>query len=121
MALSILGLKITANGIEDDNFDGVTIGSVVKSKPIMLMNKTNHAILQERYTFTVNRIEPVEKSLIDLNNLRNATFEMDFGGGKKHIYMGVYTSETGEGSLDQETEWTHPVSCSAENMVPEGF
>ena len=119
MALSIVKCTVEANGVQDDNFDNVSFGSVTKAIPVPLMNKTNHGLVTERYTFTINRVEPVLESAVDLENLLDAVVVFEFDNGKRWSFGGVYTTETGEGTLDQSSAFAHPISCSAESKTVE--
>jgi hypothetical protein len=119
MALYINKVTVEVNGVVDEEFDNVSIGSVVKHKVVTLMNKTGHAKMQPRYTLTLSRKEPVIKSPIDLESVAGGTITLDLDGEQRITYTGVYTLETGEGSIDGETEYTHPISFSAEGRVKE--
>lgn len=118
MAEYINKVSVEVDGVVDEDFDNVSIGSVVKYKVVNLMNKTGHAKMQPRYTLTINRIEPVIESPIDLGNVANGQVTLDMGTYRK-TYTGVYALEDGEGTIDGETEYSHPISFSAEKMTKE--
>lgn len=119
MALSIVKCTVEANGVQDDNFDNVSFGSVTKSIAVPLMNKTNHGFVTPRYTFTISRVESILESAVDLENVADGTVTFEFDGGKRRTYGGVYTLETGEGTLDQSSAFAHPISFSAESKIDE--
>lgn len=119
MLLIINKIILEADGKIDDYFDNISISSITKHKVVNLMNKTSHAEMTPRYQFTINRIEPVGGSPVDLENIANGSVTLQFVGGKRRTYTGVYTLETGDGTIDGETEYSHPISFSAEGMTEE--
>ena len=107
------------NGLVFEDFESFTDNSVTKAKQVNLMNKTGHALITPRYGFSVNVKKPFQSSPIDLDNVVNGTCTVEFENGSRRTYQGVYTLETGDGTVDGETEVTETKVFGAENRIDE--
>lgn len=112
-------VSLEVNGIVFEDFESFTENSVTKAKQVNLMNKTGHADMTPRYGFTVNVKKPFVKSPIDLENVKNGTCTVEFPNGERRTFTGVRTLETGDGTVDGETEMTQTVPFGAENRIVE--
>lgn len=105
---------LEVNGVSFSDFESITINSVTKFKAVNLMNKTGFAGMTERYTLSVNVKENFIKSPIDLTAVKGGTITIEKENGERETYGGVYTLETGDGTIDGETELTKTVTFGAE-------
>lgn len=108
---------LEVNGVLFEDFEAVTINSVTKSKQVNLMNKTGFADMTPRYGFTVNVKKNYIKAPIDLENVKSSTATIEYENGARETFTGVHTIETGDGTIDGETELTKTVTFGAENMT----
>lgn len=119
MGLYVNRISLEVNGSTFEDFESFTDNSVTKAKQVNLMNKTGHALMQPRYGFTVNVKIPHTDPAVDLFNVRAGTCTVEYENGKRTTYGGVYTLETGDGTVDGDTEVTHTVTFGAETKVEE--
>lgn len=119
MSLYVNRVTIEVDGQSFSDFDQYTDGNVIKAKQVNLMNKTGHALMTPRYTFTLQTKTPIPDSPIDLDNVKGGTVTVEDDGGNRITYGGVYTLETGDGTSDGETEITRTKSFGAETKVKE--
>lgn len=106
---------LEVNGVSFTDFESVTINSVTKYKAVNLMNKTGFAGMTERYTLSVNVKENFVKAPIDLELVKGGTITIEYENGDRDTFAGVYTLETGDGTIDGETELTKTVTFGAES------
>lgn len=119
MGLYVNRITLEVNGVSFSDFESFTDNSVTIAKQVNLMNKTGHALMKERYGFTVNvKVANIDPA-VDLFKVRAGTCTVEYEGGKRTTYGGVYTLETGDGTIDGETELTHTVIFGAESKVEE--
>ncbi len=119
MSLFVNRVTLEFNGASFTDFESFTDTSVVKAKQVNLMNKTGHALMQPRYGFSVSTKVPVTGWPVDLDNIQGGTCTVEYEGGKRNTYSGVYTLETGDAATDGETELTRTVTFGAENRTEE--
>ena len=119
MSLYINRVRLEFNGQSFEDFDNFTDNSVVRAKQVPLMNKTGHALMQPRYGFTVSYKIPIVPLPFDITAVEGGTMTVEFEGGGRTTYSQVYTLESGDASIDGETEMTRTVSFSAEDRVEE--
>ena len=119
MGLYVNRIQLEMNGVSFSDFESFTDNSVTVAKAVNLMNSTGHALMKERFGFTVNvKVANVSPS-VDLFNIRNGVCTVEYENGARTTYGGVYTLETGDGTIDGETELTHTIVFGAETKVKE--
>ncbi|HUU89241.1 MAG TPA: hypothetical protein VMX17_16015 [Candidatus Glassbacteria bacterium] len=106
------------NGVSFSDFSSFTDNSVIKAKAVNMMHKTGHAKMTPRYGFTIEIKKPYLGS-IDLDEVEEGTLTVEYDSGERILYRGVYTLETGDSSMDGETELTITKSFSASEKKKE--
>lgn len=117
MGLYVNRVTLEFNGVSFSDFDSFTDTSVTPAKQVTLMNKTGHALMQKRYGFSVSVKVPIEGWPIDLDNIQGGTCTVEWEGGTRTTYKGVYTLETGDATTDGETELTRTIVFGAEDRT----
>lgn len=110
--------NLEVNGIVFEDFESFTENSVTVAKQVNLMNKTGSADMTPRYGFSVNVKKPYTGE-IDLDNVKGGTLTVEYKNGDRTTYGGVRTLETGDGTVDGETELTMTKAFGAETRVKE--
>lgn len=105
---------LEVNGVSFEDFESITVNSVTKHKAVNLMNKTGFAAMTERHTLSVNVKKNFVKSPIDLDNVKGGTITIEYENGDRDTFAGVYSMETGDGTIDGETELTTTKTFGAE-------
>lgn len=119
MAQYVNRVSLEVNGSLFEDFESFTDNSVTKNKQVNLMNKTGHAAMTPRYGFSVNVKKAFVKAPVDLENVHGGTCTVEYENGERSTYGGVYTLETGDGTVDGETELTKTITFGAETKVDE--
>lgn len=106
------------NGQTLDDFESFTEGSVTVAKQVNLMNKTGHALMTPRYNFSINWKEPIGGFPFNPYTVRNATVTVEYNNGSRVDFGGVYSLDTGDATIDGETEKTNTATYGAESRNP---
>ncbi|MCK5450257.1 MAG: hypothetical protein KAI70_00675 [Candidatus Omnitrophica bacterium] len=119
MPLYVNTVELEFNGAKFTDFESFTDTSVTKFKQVNLMGKTGHAKMTPRYSFTCNVKSAYVKPPVDLSSVEGGTCTVIDDAKNRTSYYGVYTLETGDGTIDGETELTKTVTFGAENKIEE--
>jgi hypothetical protein len=111
--------ELEVNGLSFTDFESFTDGAVTYHKPVNMMNKTGFAKMTPRHGFSAVVKVSVAKSVIDLDNVSGGTFTVEYEGGRRDTYGGVYTLDRSEGSINGETELTYTYNYGSETKVKE--
>jgi len=119
MGLYVNRCILEVNGVFFSRFESFTDNSVTKAVQVNLMNETGHALMTPRYGFTVNvKVANVDPE-VDLFNIVNGMCTVEYENETRITYGGVYTLETGDGTIDGETPLMHTITFGAETKTKE--
>lgn len=107
------------NGHSYSDFDSFTKSSVTKAKQVNLMNKTGTSRMTPRYGFSLNHKRSFVGLPFDIDDVWGGTLTVEYPDGRRETYGGVATAETGDGTIDGETEATETKVFIAETFVSE--
>jgi len=119
MAEYVTRCSLEMNGVVFEDFTSFKENSVSLSKQVPLMNNTGTAKLKPRYGFTVDaRIASVPSGINPLA-IYGGTFTVQMDNGDRISFGGVAINDTGDTSIDGETEAGQTISYSAESRTPD--
>jgi len=109
---------VEINGAVLDDLVSFTETSRIKAKTVNLMYKTGFAKMTERFGFNLEVKKPYTGE-VDLDNLSNGTVTVQYDNGQRVLFRGVESLETGDGTVDGETELTFTKLFGATNREEE--
>lgn len=117
MSLYVNKCTLEVNGATFEDFSSFTDNSVQKHIMVPLMNKTGYAKMTPRYGFSVEVKYPRTPSGIDLDNVENGTFTVEYDNGSRTLYQGVYTLDTGDKATTGDSETVTTKAYGATNKI----
>ena len=112
-------VELEFNGFSYSDFDTFTKTSVTKAKQVNLMNKTGTARMTPRYGFSLTHKRSFNGLPFDIDDVHGGTLTAVYPDGRRETYVGVATAETGDGTVDGETELTEGKTFVAEDLIKE--
>ena len=115
--LVVSQLTLEVNGATFNDIISFTDNSVQKHIMVPMMSKTGFAKMTPRYGFSVEVTYPRTPSGIDLDNVENGTFTVEYDNGSRTLYQGVYTLDTGDKATTGDSETVTTKAYGATNKI----
>jgi len=112
-------VTLDVNGSVIDDIKTVTEKEFELNKQVNLMGKTGHMSVTPRYAFDFDYVVPEDTTPRDFSNLSNGRLSIEFEGGERITYTGVYVLKIGDKKIDGENETVQTISVGAEGRVEE--
>lgn len=113
MALMITRCALEVNGAVVTDFKGFTEKARVIRKQVPLMYSTKHAELTQRFSMDVDYVVP-QVNPFDFDSVSGGTLTVEFDGGDRIDFGGVYTLDVGDAAVDGENELVKKITFGAE-------
>ena len=112
-------VSLDVNGTIIDDIKSITEKEFELNKQVNLMNKTGHMSVAPRYSFEIEYVVPEDTTPYNFQNVSNGRLSIEFEGGERVTYTGVYTLTVGDRKVDGENETTQAITVGAEGRIEE--
>lgn len=104
-------LEVNGQTIED--FKSVAEKEVELHKAVNLMNKTGVCGVTPRYGVTVDYVVPAGEPEFDWEAVKDGTLTIEYEGGRRRSFTGVYVGKIGEAKTDGDNELVKSIELLA--------
>jgi hypothetical protein len=108
---------LTVNGQEITDFKSVTEKEVEHHRPVNLMHKTGHCKVTSRFAASVDYVEPAGQPGFDWESVVDGTLTIEYEGGSRVNYGGVYVLKVGEAKIDGDNELVRTIELGAQTRT----